>query len=319
MKGIAGRLKSRLDILSRLTALVVIFLSLVVVSPSFASFANIVNVLRITSLTLMMALGVALCMLVGGIDLSIGATIALTSVLFGRFFQEGQSTGSMLLGIAGMLLVSSLIGLANGASIAFLRLPPFLATFGIQQIVRGLAYLLTSGLVYSNFTEEFRFIGGGEVFGLPMPIIIASFLLAIISFTLNKTTFGYRIYAVGSNREAARYSGIHVNRTLIMTYVLSSLIAGIAGIVYTSRLNAAEPTIGTEFAQTAIAAAAIGGISFRGGSGNVLGIIIGALILTLISNGMTLLGIDSNWQVGFSGLVIILAVLADRNASIRKV
>ncbi|MDD4080095.1 MAG: ABC transporter permease [Eubacteriales bacterium] len=318
MKKYWGLLKPRLDTLSRLTALAIIFLSLVIVSPSFASAANIINVLRITSLTLMMAIGVALCMLVGGIDLSIGATIALTSILFGKFFQVGQSTASMIMGITGMLAVSILIGLVNGFCIVFLHLPPFLATFGVQQIVRGLAYLLTSGLVYSNFTEDFRFIGGGQLFGIPMPIIIAVILLLIISFTLNKTTFGYRVYAVGSNRESARYSGIPVNKTLITTYVLSSLIAGIAGIVYTSRLNAAEPTIGAEFAQTAIAAAAIGGISFRGGNGNVLGVVIGALILTLVSNGMTLLGVDSNWQVGISGVVIILSVLVDRNASVRK-
>lgn len=312
-------LKSHMDTLSRLAVLVVMFAVLVIISPAFGTITNILNVLRVSALTLMISTGIALCMLVGGIDLSVGATIALTSILFGRYFQIGRSIGEMVFGIVGILVLSAVIGAANGFCVAKLKLPPFLATYGIQQIVRGLAYLLTNGMVYSNFIEPFKFIGGGNIAGIHMPIIFAAILLVIIGLMLNKTTLGRRIYAVGSNREAARYSGINVNGTLMMAYILSSLIAGFAGIVYTSRLNCAEPTIGAEFAQQAIAAAAIGGISFKGGHGNVFGIIIGALILTLITNGMTLLGIDSNWQVGATGVIILLAVLIDRNTVKKKV
>ncbi|MBR2571059.1 MAG: ABC transporter permease [Clostridia bacterium] len=312
-------IKKHLDTLSRLAVLIVMFVLLVLVSPSFGTLTNILNVLRVSSLTLIIATGIALCMLVSGIDLSPGATIALTSILFGRYFQMGHSTGEMVFGIAGILAVSAVIGAANGFCVAKLSLPPFLATYGIQQIVRGLAYLLTNGLVYSGFTEQFKFIGGGSILGIHTPIIFAAILLIIVGFLLNKTTLGRRIYAVGSNRESARYSGINVTGTLMMSYILSGLIAGFAGIVYTSRLNCAEPTIGAEFAQQAIAAAAIGGISFKGGHGNVFGIIIGALMLTLITNGMTLLGIDSDWQVGATGVIIILAVLIDRNTAKKKV
>ena len=312
-------LKSHLDTLSRLAVLIVMFAVLVIISPAFGTITNILNVLRVSALTLMISSGIAMCMLVGGIDLSVGATIALTSILFGRYFQIGRSVGEMVFGIVGILVLSVVIGAANGFCVAKLKLAPFLATYGIQQIVRGLAYLLTNGMVYSNFTETFKFIGGGNIAGIHMPIIFAAILLVIIGLMLNKTTLGRRIYAVGSNREAARYSGINVNGTLMMAYILSSLIAGFAGIVYTSRLNCAEPTIGAEFAQEAIAAAAIGGISFKGGHGNVFGIVIGALILTLITNGMTLLGIDSNWQVGATGVIILLAVLIDRNTAKKKV
>jgi ribose transport system permease protein len=149
--------------------------------------------------------------------------------------------------------------------------------------------------------------------------VIAIAVWLVFNFILSKTRTGRHVYAVGSNREAARYSGINVKGTLLTAYMMSGLIAGIAGIVYTSRLNAAEPTIGGEFAQQAIAAAAIGGISFKGGHGNVFGVVIGALILTLITNGMTLLGIDSNWQVGMTGVIIILSVLIDRNTAKRKI
>ncbi|NLL53547.1 MAG: ABC transporter permease [Clostridiales bacterium] len=311
-------IKKHLATLSRLSILLVMFLLLVIVSPSFGTMTNILNVLRVSSLTLMVATGIALCMLVGGIDLSVGATIALTSILFGSRFQLGHGIGDMVFGIAGILVVSALIGACNGFCVAWLRIPPFLATYGIQQIARGLAYVLTNGLVYSNFTSTFQFIGGGRILGIHTPIIFAALLLLIVGLMLNKTTLGRRIYAVGSNREAARYSGINVNATLMMAYILSGIIAGFAGIVYTSRLNCAEPTIGSEFAQEAIAAAAIGGISFKGGHGNVFGVVVGALILTLITNGMTLLSIDSNWQVGATGVIIILAVLIDRNTAKKK-
>ena len=312
-------IKRHFATISRLLVLIVMFLGLVIISPSFGTVTNILNVLRVSALTLMIATGIAVCMLVGGIDLSVGATIALTSIMFGRYFQTGRSIGEMIFGIVGILVFSAIIGAANGFCVAQLHLPPFLATYGIQQIVRGFAYLITNGKVYSNFIEPFKFIGGGSILGIHTPIIFAAILLIVMGFLLNKTTLGRRIYAVGSNRDAARYSGINVNRTLMAAYILSGVIAGFAGIVYTSRLNCAEPTIGSEFAQEAIAAAAIGGISFKGGHGNVFGIVIGALILTLITNGMTLLSIDSNWQVGATGVIIILAVLIDRNTAKQKV
>ena len=222
-------------------------------------------------------------------------------------------------GGGGKLALGAAMGAWNGLGVASRKRPPFLATYCVQQIARGLAYLLTEGLVYSNFTEEFKFIGGGYALGVPTPILFAAALLIAIGLMLKKTTLGRRIYAVGSKREGARYSGIKGKGKLLTAYTLSGLTAGIAGIVYTSRLNAAEPTIGTEFAQQAIAAAAIGGISFKGGHGNVFGVIIGAVILTLITNGMTLLGIDSNWQVGMTGAIIILSVLIDRNTAKKRV
>ena len=311
--------KRNIENLSRLFSILIIFMFLFIISPSFGNATNILNMFRVASLNLIIATGVALTMLVGGIDLSSGASIALTSILFAPLFQIGHSPGEMVLGIIGILVLSSAIGALNGVCIVYLGIAPFLATYGVEQIARGLAHFITQGEIISTFIPQFRMLGAGYFFGvIPFPIIISGLLLVIISFMLNRTTLGRKIYAIGSNPFSAHYSGINLNMTILGTYTLAGLIFGIAGIVYISRLNAAEPSIGNEFAMSAIAAAAIGGISFEGGRGNVFNIIIGALILTFITTGMNLLGINSDWQMAVLGAIIILAVMIDRNTAKKK-
>ena len=307
-----------IESISRLAIVVLLFTALITISPKFGDVTNLLNILRVASLNLILATGIALCMLVTGIDLSVGAVIALSTMIFGRFFQMDRTLMDMVIGILGILAVSALIGSLNGFSIAYLGLPPFLATFGMNQVARGYAYFLSKGEVFANFTDTFKFLGSGYLAGIPMPVIFALLLLIIIGFILTKTSLGRKIYAIGSNRESAVYSGIDVKKTLVMTYMISALIAGIAGILYISRLDTAEPNIGLDFAQNAIAAAAIGGISFKGGRGNIFGIIIGALLLTLVTNGMNLLGIDSNWQMGITGIIILIGVLIDRSYARKK-
>lgn len=311
-------IRANFEDFSRVLVLLILFFSLIFLSPQFANMTNLLNVLRVASLNLILATGMALTMLVSGIDLSIGSVIALSTMMFGQFFQEGRSIPEMVLGIGGILVISAVVGLLNGVSVAYIGLPAFIATFAMSQITRGYSYYLSKGIVFAKFTEVFQFIGGGYLFGIPMPVIFAGILLILVGFMLNKTTFGRRIYAVGSNKEAARYSGINVKQTLMITYMLASLIAGFGGIIYLSRLNAAEANIGLDFPLQAISAAAIGGISFKGGKGNVFGIIIGALMLTLVTNGMNLLGIDSDWQMGITGLIIIIGVLIDRSYAKKK-
>lgn len=311
-------IRNNIEDLSRVLIVVVLFVSLIILSPQFVNMTNLLNVLRVASLNLILATGMALTMLVSGIDLSIGSVIALSTMMFGQYFQEGRTIMEMILGIGGILIVSAIVGAINGLNVAYVGLPAFIATFAMSQIARGYSYYLSKGIVFAKFTEVFQFIGGGYLFGIPMPVIFAALLLIIVGFMLNKTNFGRRIYAVGSNKEAARYSGINVKQTLILTYMLSSLIAGFGGIIYLSRLNAAEANIGLDFPLQAISAAAIGGISFKGGKGNVFGIIVGALMLTLVTNGMNLLGIDSDWQMGITGLIIIIGVLIDRSYAKKK-
>jgi ribose transport system permease protein len=316
--GFVTFLKNNIEDFSRVLIVIFLVVTLSLVTTNFATFPNLMNVLRAASLNLILATGLAFTMLVSGIDLSIGSIIALSTMVFAPYFQEGRTILEMVYGIAGILVLSSAIGMINGSAVAFLRLPPFLVTFAIGNIARGLSYYLTRGTVFAKFTPTFRFIGSGELFGIPMPVIFAGLVLILVGLLLNKTVFGRRIYAVGSNREAAHYSGIKVNKTIISAYMLSALIAGFGGIIYLSRLNAAEAYIGLDFHLNAISAAAIGGISFKGGRGNVFGIIIGALLLTLVNNGMNLLGVQSDWQMGITGLIIIIGVLLDRSYTKRQ-
>ncbi len=304
---------SHFDRFSRLLALLLIVIILSWASPRFFVARNLLNVLNQASLNIMLAIGLTFTMLIAGIDLSVGSVLALTSVLAARFFLSGDWP-DMILGVALALGLGAGIGALNGAAVAYLRLPPFLVTFGMQQIARGFAYLYMSGIIYNNFAPNFLFLGKGDILGIPAPVALVALVLPLIALLLNKTTTGRRIYLVGANRSSARYSGISIPRTTIFAYAMSGFLAALAGLVYISRLNAAEAVIGEAFALNAIVAAAIGGVSFKGGSGSVFGTVLGALILTIIMNGMNLLRIPTQYQNLVTGVAIIVAVLLDRKA-----
>lgn len=304
---------SRLDRFSRLLALVVIVVILSLASPKFLGARNLLNILNQASLNIMLAMGLTFTMLIAGIDLSVGSILALTSVLAARYFQSGTPS-DMAIGVALALGLGALLGSLNGAVVTYLRLPPFLVTFGMQQIARGFAYLYMSGMIYNNFDQKFLFLGKGNVLGVPAPVIVVALFLPLIGLILNKTTTGRRIYLVGANRSSARYSGISIPHTTMFAYAMSGFLAAAAGLIYISRLNAAEAVIGEAFALNAIVAAAIGGVSFKGGKGSVFGTVLGALILTIIMNGMNLLRIPTQYQNMVTGAAIIIAVLLDRKA-----
>lgn len=298
---------------SRVLALIVIVIILSMLSPGFLQISNLMNVLNQTSLNLIVACGMTITMLITGIDLSVGSILALTSVVAASYFKSG-SVPEMAFGIGLALILGFLLGAMNGVVVHYLRLPPFLVTFGTQQIFRGMAFLYMSGSVLNDFDSVFLFIGKGKLWGIPTPVIITVVLIVVVGFILKKTVVGREIYYVGSNLSAAKYSGISVAKVTVVSFGLSGMIAALAGIVYISRLNAAEAVIGESFALQAIAAAAIGGISFKGGSGSIYGTIIGALILTIILNGMNLLGVPTQWQSFATGGLIIIAVLMDAKA-----
>ncbi|MHC1762580.1 MAG: ABC transporter permease [Negativicutes bacterium] len=306
-------MKKYLSRFSRVLALVVIVIILSVLSPGFLQINNLMNVLNQTSLNLIVACGMTITMLITGIDLSVGSILALTSVVAASYFKSG-SVPEMAFGIGLALFLGFLLGAMNGIAVHYLRLPPFLVTFGTQQIIRGMAFLYMSGSVLNDFDSKFLFIGKGKLWGIPTPVIITVVLIVVVGFILKKTVVGREIYYVGSNLSAAKYSGISVAKVTVVSFGLSGMIAALAGIVYISRLNAAEAVIGESFALQAIAAAAIGGISFKGGSGSIYGTIIGALILTIILNGMNLLGVPTQWQSFATGGLIIIAVLMDAKA-----
>ena len=306
-------MKKYLSRFSRVLALIVIVIILSLLSPGFLQINNLMNVLNQTSLNLIVACGMTITMLITGIDLSVGSILALTSVVAASYFKSG-SVPEMAFGIGLALILGFLLGAMNGVAVHYLRLPPFLVTFGTQQIIRGMAFLYMSGSVLNDFDSKFLFIGKGKLWGIPTPVIITVVLIVVVGFILKKTVVGREIYYVGSNLSAAKYSGISVAKVTVVAFGLSGMIAALAGIVYISRLNAAEAVIGESFALQAIAAAAIGGISFKGGSGSIYGTIIGALILTIILNGMNLLGVPTQWQSFATGGLIIIAVLMDAKA-----
>ena len=295
-------------IVYRLAAIAIIGAALSVATESFLSVTNILNVLRQASLTFLIASGLTLTVLTAGLDLSVGANVGLSACLAGTVM---QSTGSVALGAATGLAFGAGIGVLNGLMVTMLRLPPFIATYGMLWTLNGATYWFMGGDTIHGFPPGFRALGSGYWLGVPVPIyLMAVFLFAGVIFT-RYTTHGHEVFAIGANREAARLSGVPIRARINLVYVLSGAMAGLAAVVYLARLNSAEADIGEPLTLPAIAAVLIGGTSLFGGVGSLLGTLIGALTLTLVVNGMNLLAIDASWQPLVTGVIVILAVWID--------
>ncbi len=294
--------------LLRLIALAIIVVALSLTTEAFLTSNNILNVLRQTALLFLLASGLTIVILTAGLDLSVGANIGLSACLAATVI---KSTGSIALAFAVGLGSGLLIGLANGGLIALLRIPPFIATYGMLWILHGVTYWYMGGQTIHGFPADFRAIGSGYAWGIPIPVFLMLGFLLLGTVFLQRTRWGQEIYAVGANREAARLSGIPVNRRLVLAYVMSGAMAGLASLIFLARLNSAEGDIGESMTLPAIAAVLIGGTSLFGGVGTITGTLIGALILTLILNGMNLLSINANWQPLVTGLIVIAAVYLD--------
>jgi ribose transport system permease protein len=297
-----------MQLLYRLSAALLICLILALLSDSFLSLGNILNVLRQTSLLFFIASGLTLVVLTAGLDLSVGANVALSACLAGTVIQH---TGSPLLGILTGLLSGGIVGLLNGVMVTALRIPSFIATYGMLWVLNGLTYWYMGGETIHGFPPGFRQIGSGYLFGLPIPVYLLLIFLAIGTAFAQRTIWGQEIYAVGANPVAARLSGIPVARRLLLVYCVSGTMAGLASIIFLARLNSAEADIGESLTLPAIAAVLIGGTSLFGGVGTVFGTFIGALILTLVLNGMNLLSVNANWQPFITGVIVIVAVWLD--------
>jgi len=292
----------------RLIAVALIALVLTFTTDVFLTPANLLNVLRQASLTFLIASGVTLTILTAGLDLSVGANVGLSACLAATVM---KSTGSIALGVMTGLGFGSLVGLLNGLIITLLKLPPFIATYGMLWTLNGVTYWFMGGQTIYGFSPGFRQLGSGYWLGVPVPIyVMAAFLVAGGIFT-RYTTFGHEVYAIGANPEAARLSGVPVRSRLNLVYILSGAMAGLAAIVYLARLNSAEADIGEALTLPAIAAVLIGGTSLFGGEGSLTGTLVGALTLTLVVNGMNLLNVDANWQPLVTGVIVILAVWID--------
>lgn len=307
--------KLELSVIARYSHYLILLLLCIVMSfasDNFLSLSNITSVLRQSSLLLIMALGMMFAMLLGrGVDMSIGAIVSISSCMAAGFLQAKDSPLSIILGFVVAIGVGALAGMLNGILITYLHLPAILVTFGIREILRGIVYYYMDGGVVVNFHPVITFLGAGWVGKVPVPIIVAGLMTLLSAFVLKRTTLGRKLYVVGANPVSARFSGINVKKTAIMGFVLSGVMASIAGILYIGRLGSAEAEIGKEFAFIAVSAAAIGGVSFNGGVAKVGGVVVGAIILNLITNGMNLMNISSSWQGVINGIIIIVAVLLD--------
>ncbi|GBE91857.1 ABC transporter permease subunit [Nostoc cycadae] len=298
-----------LQVAGILPILVIICILFSLLSPNFFTAGNAVNILRQASINIVLATGMTFVILTGGIDLSVGSILAVSAVV--------AVLVSLLpalgwLAVPSALLTGLLLGLLNGALITFLDVPPFIVTLGSLTALRGAAFLVANGTTVINRNINFAWIGNSYVGPIPWLVIIALLTVAVSWFVLRQTVLGVQIYAVGGNERAARLTGIKVNRVLLFVYGVSGLLAGLAGIMSASRLYSATGILGQGYELDAIAAVILGGTSFTGGIGTIGGTLLGALIIAVLNNGLTLLNMSYFWQLVVKGLVIIAAVMIDR-------
>ncbi|MCJ8508848.1 ABC transporter permease [Rhizobium lemnae] len=319
----AGKTKSALVSTSTLqkgVAFVVLIALLIffsVFTENFAAWNNVVNIMQATAVNGVLGVAVTFVIISGGIDLAVGTMMTLTAVMAGIIL---TNLGMPLpLGILGAMASGAVMGAISGTAVAKLKIPPFIATLGMMQIARGLA-LVFSGTrpIYFNDTPNYGLISPESSLALLIPGleipngVMIMFIVAIIaSIILNRTLFGRYIFALGSNEEAARLSGVNVDFWKILTYALSGLICGIAGLIISSRLNSAQPALGLGYELDAIAAVVIGGTSLSGGRGTILGTIIGAFIMSVLTNGLRIMGVQEEWKIVVTGVIIIVAVFVD--------
>ncbi|MDN9011781.1 ABC transporter permease subunit [Brevibacillus laterosporus] len=288
--------------------LLVIILS--VVSSDFLTVSNIFNVLRQVSINALIAFGMTFVILTGGIDLSVGSTLALSSALSAGLMASG---GDPFLAIVVGLLAGLVMGAFNGILVAKGNVAPFIATLATMTVFRGLTLVYTEGKPITGLPDSFGLVGKSFFLQIPMPVIWMLLSFVALYFILKHTTFGRHVYALGSNEEATRLSGVSTAKVKIWVYSISGLFASLAGIILTSRLNSAQPTAGTSYELDAIAAVVLGGTSLSGGKGWIVGTLIGAMIIGVLNNGLNLLNVSSFYQLVAKGAVILIAVLLDRS------
>lgn len=299
---------------SGLVALLIVFS---LASPNFLQTQNIITILQATSVNGVLAIAATLVIITGGIDLSVGTLMTFCAVIAGVLITYlGLPVG---IGVPGAILAGALGGLVSGILIARFQIPPFIATLGMMLVYKGLALAISGAKpIYFTGTPGFNAIATGSIIGavipgLPIPNgVLILFLVAVLaSLVLTRTVLGRFIFALGSNQEALRLSGVDIERWKLAVYALAGGICGIAGILIASRINSAQPAIGQGYELDAIAAVVIGGTSLAGGRGTMLGTMIGALIISVVANGLRILSVPQEWQIVVTGLIIILAVYTD--------
>ncbi|MEG2017823.1 MAG: ribose ABC transporter permease [Clostridium sp.] len=303
------KVKENVEKYKSLIGLVLLCAVITMVTPNFLTVSNITNIFTQVSVNAIIAVGMTFVILTGGIDLSVGSTLAISGALAASIV---KSTGSIPLAIIAAGIVGILIGLINGLLISRGKLQAFIATLATMTIFRGATLVFTNGTPISKLPEAFVNIGNGKIGFMPIPVIITIVVALAGIYVLSQTRLGRYLYAVGGNEDSARLSGINTNKIKTLAYVISGFAASIAGVIITSRIGSASPNAGTGFELDAIAAVVIGGTSLAGGEGKVTGTIIGALIIGVLNNGLNLMNVSPFYQSIVKGLVILLAVLLDK-------
>jgi inositol transport system permease protein len=316
------RITRKYGILFILIAMCVVFAFL---SPAFLSVSNILNILNQTAIWGIMALGMTFVIIAKGIDLSVGSVLAISGLVAASLAQipaqmklyQNLPELPLILPILAGLFVGACCGAVNGALVAFTKIPAFIATLGMMTVARGIALIYSNARPVSNLTPQMNAIGS-RVFGIPVPILIYLFMFIVSYVLLNKTRFGKNVFAIGGNITAAEVSGVNVPKNLVLIYAYCGLLAGIAAIVFAGRVGSVHPGAADGYELTAVAATTIGGTSHSGGIGTIGGALIGALVLSVMRNGMTLLGFSPYSQKILEGIIIVSAVVIDMRKNARK-
>ena len=291
-----------------LLAMVAIIIFFSIGSEYFMTAQNISNVFRQVSINLIAGIGMTILLLVGEVDLSIGSLTALVSLMCCMAL---NATKSVAIAVVVAIAVGVIVGLVNAAIVNGFGINSLITTLGMMSILRGSVYLANNAVAIQVKVPEFTIIGTGDVFGMPIPVVIAIALFIVFLIILTRTAFGRYVYACGDNADAAKASGINVKKVKMKCFVLCSVMAAVSGLILTARVNSAQPNLGVGFEFIVIAAAILGGTSLSGGQGSLFGTLIGVFILQFISNGMVLMNISSFYQEVVRGVVIILAVILD--------
>lgn len=305
------KLSNRIQDFGALIALVLLVVVIGIISPEFRTVGNFLSLLRQSSINGLIAFGMTCVILTGGIDLSVGSVLALSTALCAGFISNGMPVGAAMI-LA--LVIGTVLGAVSGILVTKGRLQPFIATLVTMTVYRGLTMIYMDGKPISNLGDSFtlKVVGKGNFYRIPIPVIMFIVIFVIFMFVLEKTTFGRRIYATGSNWQAAKLAGVNIDRTKLIAYAISGGMAALSGLILLSRLGSAQPTLGDGYELDAIAAVALGGTSMNGGRGRIWGTFVGVLIIAVLNNGLNILGVSSYYQDVVKGIVILIAVLSDR-------
>ena len=298
------KVMNRIQDLGAVIALILLVAVISIISPEFRTVKNFLSLLRQSSINGLIAFGMTCVILTGGIDLSVGSVLALTTAICASLIANGTPVAIAMI-VA--LVLGVVFGIISGVFVTKGRLQPFIATLITMTVFRGLTMIFMDGKPISNLGDSYllKFVGKGLILNIPFPVIMFILIFIGFMFILERTTFGRKVYATGSNEKSAKLAGINIDRTKIATYAIS-------GLILLSRLGSAQPTLGDGYELDAIAAVALGGVSMNGGRGRIWGTFVGVLIIAVLNNGLNILGVSSYYQDVVKGLVILIAVLSDR-------